>query len=345
MLFNFIILMLFFMQPTVTTCSGQDNNSEKIPPLMNAKTLKNTKMVRTLMLARRFKEVTFPTPDEQTIHAYFLDRSKRKTPTQTVIFAAGFDPGRKEGMAAFAHLFEEQPYNMLFFDARGHGNSTGPSHWHPRGLSTYGTVEHQDVIGAIEYVHRYNHENDIPQDIYLHGICAGAFHSINALWHLEQNPQHSHLTQAVKGVIADSSWNQLTDIANHAIHTGSHKQAHPYVAPLVSLTLRTVYNYSFRLPHWWYNHPLEKKLPQVKTPIFFIHHTEDKLSPHAHMQSVIKRLKKKKPKGHIREWTVQETTSELTRQEKRSLHGNIHLVAPTEYRDRVRSFIKKISDQ
>src|SRR5258706_8981366 len=87
--------------------------------------LKNYSAVQACLKAHGFKKITFQTPDNLTIHGLFLERPHA---TCNVIVCAGWLPGKQEGMATF-YASLPQHCNILFFDARGHGNSEGPLLW------------------------------------------------------------------------------------------------------------------------------------------------------------------------------------------------------------------------
>ena len=78
-------------------------------------------VAQTLIETENFSEVYFYSLDGIKLHG--LLRKKPDAP-YSIIFCAGFYPGRKEGLATFIKLVPEN-INILFFDARGHGSSEG----------------------------------------------------------------------------------------------------------------------------------------------------------------------------------------------------------------------------
>ena len=98
--------------------------------------------------------------------ALFLDQSEKKDIKGTIIYCAGFYPGKKEGMTTFFAMLHDQPYNFLFFDARGHGESEGCflDPYQPittsQNFAHYGKFEHLDIIAAIEYIGNYNKQKN-----------------------------------------------------------------------------------------------------------------------------------------------------------------------------------------
>jgi pimeloyl-ACP methyl ester carboxylesterase len=146
-----------------------------------------------------FKDTTFNSPDGLTLNGLLLKRANAR---YTVIFCAGWFPGKKEGMASFYKTFP-QDCNVLLFDARGHGKSQG-SMWGD--MWSYGLNEYKDIIGAIEAMHQ---EDDKP--IIIHGVCAGAFNAAHALIELQKQNRINELK--VKGLIFDSGWISVSQTA------------------------------------------------------------------------------------------------------------------------------------
>lgn len=148
-----------------------------------------------------FKDITFVSADG--IQLAGLVRLPQNA-IFSVICCAGFLPGRKEGLATFVRLFPKNA-NLLFFDARGHGSSTG-KFW--TNLHNYGLNEYQDIAAAVDYIKK-NAAYNTP--IFLHGLCAGAYHAANTLMTIPKDNQ-------IKGLIFDSGFtNPLTsmDIPGH----------------------------------------------------------------------------------------------------------------------------------
>jgi pimeloyl-ACP methyl ester carboxylesterase len=154
-------------------------------------------VAQTLLKEEQFKEVYFTTNDEVVIHG--LWRFNPCSP-YTIIFSAGFFPGRKEGLASFIKMVP-QNCNILFFDARGHGKSTGRFFTN---LANYGRDEHLDIIAAIEFVQK---QTQLP--IIIHGICAGAFHCAHALTALGAEKINQY---TIKGFIFDSGIVSLENV-------------------------------------------------------------------------------------------------------------------------------------
>ena len=121
----------------------------------------------------------------------------RKNPDApySIIFCAGFYPGRKEGLATFIKMLPEN-INILFFDARGHGKSEGRFFTN---IYNYGIDEYKDIIGAIQFLQSETSN----KPLFIHGICAGAFHATHALSRIDTTHYH------IKGFIFDSGLESL----------------------------------------------------------------------------------------------------------------------------------------
>jgi pimeloyl-ACP methyl ester carboxylesterase len=152
--------------------------------------LGNYEQVARSLKEENFNEITFKSTDGLRLEGLYL---KRPNAHYNVICCAGWWPGRKEGIATFYTLLP-QDCNILFFDARGHGNSEGSY----RQLN-YGVHEYKDIIGALELVHADNGKPTL-----LYGLCAGAFNAAHAIFELQKQNRLEALQ--VSGLIFDSGW-------------------------------------------------------------------------------------------------------------------------------------------
>lgn len=168
--------------------------------------LQNTALVRTSLINEEgFQEVHFFTQDGIQLTGLLLMRPCAR---YTLISCAGFYPGKKEGMATLFHLLPEE-CNMLFFDARGHGQSAGPF---KRTIAHYGVHEYKDIIAAVHYMHMLAPE----LNIIIHSICAGSLHAIHALHVLESNNHKD--AHHIKGLIVDSCFASLSATMDTVYH-------------------------------------------------------------------------------------------------------------------------------
>ncbi|GMU19644.1 MAG: hypothetical protein AMXMBFR12_08360 [Candidatus Babeliales bacterium] len=191
-LLSLLTINCFAQEITIWPVELDDTDS-----YFNTKFLSNYSAVsKKLIEEEDFKDVTFSSPDG--IQLAGLARLP-KDATFSVICCAGFLPGRKEGLATFARLFPKNA-NILFFDARGHGSSKG-KFW--TNLHNYGLNEYQDIAAAVDYIKKNSAYNT---PIFLHGLCAGAYHAANTLMTIPKDDQ-------IKGLIFDSGFtNPLTSM-------------------------------------------------------------------------------------------------------------------------------------
>ena len=179
-------------------------------PFFNKKFLVNYDAVKKELLANHgFVQVQFLSEDGIKLEGLLRTKANAKC---TVISCSGFFPGRMEGMATLHRLLPDD-CNILFFNARGHGNSEG---FFKATILKYGNVEYKDVIGAIDYAHKQS-----PAPIFIHGICIGAFHATHALANLQQRNLLEQYN--VKGFIFDSGFGSLAKISNALKYDLDHK--------------------------------------------------------------------------------------------------------------------------
>lgn len=155
----------------------------------NTKFLSNsTEVAQRMVNEEEFKHISFTTNDGIALAG--LARIRAHAP-YSLIFCAGFLPGKKEGLATFIRMLPQEA-NILFFDARGHGSSEG-RFW--TNLHRYGLKEYEDIAAAIDYIKK----ESAYAPIFLHGLCAGAYHAANTLMTLPKDEQ-------IKGLIFDSGF-------------------------------------------------------------------------------------------------------------------------------------------
>jgi pimeloyl-ACP methyl ester carboxylesterase len=318
--FLFISMLITLLTTTVSPKSNSD-----ISQLFNTATLKNSLAVQQILASKGFTKTCFTTKDNFKICASFLDQSKTKKIKGTILYCAGFYPGTKEGMASFYALLENQPYNFLFFDARGHQESDG-SLFSYNNLKQYGSSEYQDILAAIDFLQRYNSENKINKNIVIHGICSGAFHSLKAIDHL-QNINDSNAS-LVKGIIFDSGWLRLTDIVEPTVHAETQsyfkKSYFSWLAKPISYLIRLFYRCVLKNHHAKVDN-IETCLKNTKCPIFFIHCTNDPYVPITPIQTLTQELNK-----HDAWWITHDS------------HATYHLKEQDLYSRKIKEFLSKV---
>ena len=317
-LLSSLILLSFFAQCT-----------ENLDQFYSTSFLKNYTAVRKSLKKYGFIDITFKTSDNLTLHGLFLSRPNARC---NIIVCAGWLPGRMEGMATFYALLPEY-CNVLFFDARGHGNSEGYLLWK---LWRYGVDEYKDILGAISYL---NQANSLP--IIITGICSGAFNAAHALINLEKNNQHKKSN--VKGLVFDSGWGSVTEIARTAPQAGIKKRLPALFAlvystktktkqsslyKLCSLLIQNLCTISYHLCTKFfveYYEPITTlfdKIHHITSPILFIHSDNDSYA----IKSDALRLAKLAP--HTACWWI-----------KRSSHAKHYLIHRDLYKEKLTAFI------
>jgi pimeloyl-ACP methyl ester carboxylesterase len=291
--------------------------------------LKNDVAVRTCLKEHGFTDITFKTPDNLSLHGLFLSRPNA---TCNVILCAGWYPGTKEGMATFYDLLPDH-CNILFFDARGRGNSEGPLLWK---LWQYGMHEYKDILGTISYI---NNVNSLP--IIIIGICSGAFNAAHALIHLAQN--NTYHSSHIKGLVFDSGWGSVTEIARTAppagiqkrlinllklIYTNKEHIEQSYLFRLCSTLTHINYATSYHMCTKYITKYYEKittlfdKIHHISTPILFIHSNVDTYA----IKNDAIRLSQLAP--HTTCWWIE-----------KSFHARHHLIHKELYKEKLTTFI------
>jgi len=297
--------------------------------------LKNYAAVRQSLQEHGFTKVTFKTPDNLTLHGLFLSRPNAIC---TVIVCAGWLPGKKEGMATFYALLPEH-CNILFFDARGHGESDGSLLWN---LWRYGMDEYKDILGAITYL---NHTNNLP--IIITGICSGAFNAAHALISLEKSNKQAESN--VKGLIFDSGWGSVTEIARTAPLAGIEKRLpalftfiyrtkqqikQSSLYKLCSLLTQNSCKIGYHLcakqlvGQYEQATTLFDKIHHITLPIFFIHSDDDTYAIKSDA------LKLSQLASHTLCWWI-----------KKSFHAKHHLIHRELYKEKISHFIDTVIQQ
>ena len=268
-----------------------------------------------------FKEGFLNTSDDCKLHYLWLERPQA---SYTMIFASGFYPGNKEGLSTFYKIVPED-CNILFFDWRGHGKSTGKF---LSALWQYGQHEWKDVVAAIDFVH-----TKVNKPIVLYGLCAGAFHSVNALMFLG-NDKIEKL--GIKGLIFDSGWSSLNQISETFLI--GHLQSKIKKLPkLTQVFIKNLSKNMIKLIHYGTIKPIlhlssSKKtdiLPRISIltiPILYIHAYDDTYASIDCVQV-------------LAEQTLKNYTWWIA---KPSKHACNHLKHTIEYANRLSGFIKAI---
>jgi len=290
--------------------------------------LQSTDAVQKALALDGFFEINFTTRDNLLINGTMLDQSNRKKITTTILSCSGFYPGRKEGMTTLYAMLKDEPYNFLFFDARGHGKSQGEMLTF-QGLKHYGESEYLDVVAALQFLVLYNKEHGVTSDIVVHGLCSGAFHTIKAVTDLKKSDPEAY--ECIKGIVIDSGWSSVADIIETSVHadTSKHCQQYyiPWIQPLIAGSIIAFYRTFFKDSHC-NQQSIFHDFAKIDQPILFIHALDDTYVPIELIHPLVTTSKK------ATTWYV-----------KDSSHVTNHLQHKDEYKVQLKKFVESISDK
>ncbi|MBV8660895.1 MAG: prolyl oligopeptidase family serine peptidase [Candidatus Dependentiae bacterium] len=317
-IFSCCLIAIFFLQRKQVEPETETN-------FYNTKFLLNVPAVEKVLKDHGFFEVDFKTADNLMINAIMLDKSKICDVTATILSCPGFVPGRKEGMSTLYAMLQDQPYNFMFIDFRGHGKSDGELLTF-NGIKHYGELEYLDVIASIQYIINYNKQHNIPQNIIIHGLCSGAFHTVKAVTDLKKSDPQAYA--CIKGIIIDSGWPSITDIAETITHAEATERCKTYhisfLQPYVAYFMLTTYNLLFKESHCKQT-AISNIISNIDQPILFIHAENDLFVPLHNVYPLISAAKKPTT------WFVKESS-----------HVSSHLKHSEEYTHQMQQFIQSV---
>lgn len=289
----------------------------------NTKFLRNSPVVEKILKADGFFEVDYKTNDGLMINAIMLDQSSTCAVTTTFVSCPGFVPGRKEGMSTLYDMLKDKPYNFIFIDSRGHGKSEGEL-LTLRGLQHYGEDQYLDMVATLQFIAAYNKKHDIAKNIIIHGLCAGAFHTIKAVNYLKKFDHETY--DCIKGIIVDSGWPAITDIAETLTSAEATERCKtyciPFLQPYLASFMMFIYNTFLRTQHSK-QESLTLSMNNIDQPVFFIHAENDLFVPIHNVYPLITTAK------NPTTWFVKESS-----------HVNNHLKHKDAYKVQLGSFIQ-----
>lgn len=274
-----IIAIIFASFCIVSSVYLTQQNPEPAADFYNIQFLRNSPAVEKVLKQRGFFEVDFTTHDNLTINAIMLDQSDTQNVTATIISCPGFVPGNKEGMTTLYAMLQDQPYNFIFVDSRGHGKSEGELLTF-NGIKHYGENQYLDMIATIKFIADYNKAHNISPNIIIHGLCAGAFHTVKAVAALKESDPETY--DAIKGIVVDSGWPAITDMIDPLLEAEAAERCKSYgvpsMQPYLAYILHGVYNTFFKPSHSK-QIPLNQAISEIEQPILFIHAENDLFVP------------------------------------------------------------------
>ncbi len=219
-----------------------------------------------------YTEVRIPTKDEKTLFGWWMEKESDE-PLPTMIILHGW--GRNADRALpYIDILKNEPYHILAFDSRNHGNSD------PDSFSSMLKFA-EDIIAAIKWVSAK--PEVLKNQLGLIGLSIGGSASLYA----------AALSPQVKAVATVGAF------------------SHPITVLDAEFSKRHVPRYPFRWAFYRYFELLSHKRIKSIAPInnmgiiegnvFLIHGTEDKTIPH----SEVLRLEKAGVYEKVTRWSVQ----------------------------------------
>jgi hypothetical protein len=156
------------------------------------------------------------------------------------------------GSVKYVNLFRQRGYSVLMYDHRHHGRSGGEN-------ATFGFYEKHDLKAWVDWAKHQCGQNG---EIGLHGESYGAATAL----------QYAAMDSGAAFVIADCAFSDLTELLTYHLKHDYGLPAFPFLQISSFITkLRAGFYYGDVSPI--------KGLPQVNTPIFFIHGANDDFTP------------------------------------------------------------------
>ncbi len=194
------------------------------------------------------EDFSIPSPYGYTLHAvYHPVQGSRKT----IVISHGITVSLN-WMIKYAALFRRRGFNILIYDLRHHGLSGGPN-------TTFGYYEKDDLKVVVDWAFERLGEG---------GIVGTMGESLGAATTL----QHAGIDPRVAFSISDCSYSVLSDLFTFRMREDYHLPPFPLL-PLANLFVWTMSGMTFRKAA-----PMQY-IPQIQTPIFFIHGKEDTYIP------------------------------------------------------------------
>jgi pimeloyl-ACP methyl ester carboxylesterase len=218
----------------------------------------------------------------------------------TIIMVHGREGNRANGVPGtmdLANSLVEEGFNVFMFDLRGHGDSEGT-------YLSAGYYEKYDLLGAVDYV-----KSRGAGEIGVIGFSMGAATSILAA---AEEP-------AISAIVSDSSWADLTEIANREVRKMIHLP--DWFEPGYLLALRVMHGIDLKSAK-----PIDVVGTIAPRPIFFIHGQADSFIPPSHANRLYEASNS--PSNDV--WLVPDAG-----------HVKSYQTAPAEYEERIMTFFER----
>ncbi|MEN2767810.1 alpha/beta hydrolase [Ornithinibacillus xuwenensis] len=188
--------------------------------------------------------------DDLTLKAGFLENDSNSG--KVVILAHGYR-GQRDQMDDLVKFYDDQGFDVLMPDARGHGESEGD-------YVGYGWHDRLDYLKWIDLlIRKYD-----ATDIFLHGNSMGAG--------LVLMTSGEDLPEEVKGIIADSGYTSVKEELEHQLKYLYHLPAFPILDITSGIT-------KVRAGYFFGEASAIEQVKKNTKPLFIIHGDADELVP------------------------------------------------------------------
>ncbi len=180
-------------------------------------------------------------------------------PKATIILFHGYHTHYIHDFSGIFSLYHAMGLNLLLVRQRSHGESEGR-------YITFGVRERKDVLRWVDF-HNRTHGMD---NVFLGGMSMGSSTILFAAG--------EDLPPNVRGITADCGFSSPAEVLSHVIRQDYHLPPR-LVLPLMEVWARALGGFSF------YECSTRDSLSRCKTPVLFIHGTDDSFVPCAMSQS------------------------------------------------------------
>ncbi|MBP6869473.1 hypothetical protein KBC04_01125 [Candidatus Babeliales bacterium] len=332
LLFNSTIILCRSQDDLPSSISRELDKLDKFEfesKLHDTKFLGDIPAVEELLKPKGFSEVTVKARknicSQETLNISTFAKLNTNDIKKTFLIIPGFLRGR--GLDMVPRYKDEKDVNYMFVDTRGKGRSEGlPVNYNLfrawKGIQQFGEHEYLDVAACVQKIVTHDKQHQIQSRIYLQTLCAGTYNSIKALKYLKDNDFESY--QAVEGIVFDSGWAKITDIAESSIQADSAKLCKKrnisFAHPIICYGLKILYKRYFQ-PHYEKQTPITDIIKEIDQKVLFIHATDDQYVSFDKIEPLIENTRKKEV------WKV-----------PHAKHGFNHLIEEEEYDDKVNNF-------
>ncbi len=221
-------------------------------------------------IAPDYKNISFTVGEsKEKVNGWFFPYSGSK---KTVLMVHGYGKNRlqfEEQTFPLIASLNREGFNVMTFDLRGSGNSSGS-------ISTFGRNETTDVLGAIKYLNQQSTEQ-----IILMGFSTGASSCLSAL---TQTPYRD----SIIGVIADSPYSNIDDYIDYIVKSSMWLPHIPF-KPVVEFAVKKISKVDSSLD------VISKVSSIIPTPILLIDGTQATPSTSDNTKLIYEVYKRKSP--------------------------------------------------